>query len=90
MYDNSCKKAFPNRLCRTCTRDKEFTHCCIKHDKQGQTRACDDETCEDYNEDYNSDCTTEATQIHIKRNAAIPFETILKGDATTWNASKQQ
>ena len=25
-----------------------------------------------------------------KKNAVIPFETILKGDATTWNASKQQ
>lgn len=74
MYDNSCKTVFPNCLCRTCTRDKTFTHCCTKHSTLGQDHACTDETCVD----YSPNDTINTAQIHIKRNAVIPFETVMK------------
>lgn len=73
-----CIDRFPNCICLTCANDSKSNACCINHARHCYNTA----NCEDYVKEKEIQEESEVKQIS--------FESLMKGDATAWNASKQQ
>ena len=79
-HDEDCIDRHPNCICITCANDSKSLEnaCCIKHARHCYNTA----NCEDYVKEKEIQEESEVKQIS--------FESLMKGDATAWNASKQQ
>ena len=87
-----CIDRFPNCICLTCANDSKSNACCINHARHCYITAnCEDYVFETQDESFKIPKIKKEKEIQEESEVKqISFESLMKGDATAWNASKQQ
>ena len=96
-HDEDCIIRYPDCPCLTCVNDSKSLEnaCCIKHARHCYNTAnCEDYVFETQDESFKIPKIKKlAKEKEIQEESEvkqISFESLMKGDATAWNASKQQ